>query len=88
MKLFTIVQEGHEYDVSTRQRDNIIDITTLNHDGSTVLVAEVVFDDSVSQVFASYFSDGQEVPVDVPNELYWNQNRRELAEWLISGLYQ
>ena len=87
MSSFTIVQEGHEYNVSVRHNGDVLDITTTGYDGSEILVADAEFDSGAEQVFVTYYGSDEKFDVDVPSELYWKHDLRLLAKWIINGLY-
>jgi hypothetical protein len=84
MSVFAIIVNGHRYDVYASHNNDVLRVYA-----GTTLVADAERDTAVEQVFATYFAnDGEDQhDVEVPRELYWKNDPRALAEWIVAGLY-
>jgi hypothetical protein len=87
MSVFTIQVDGHEYSVWSTHGGDVIRVFAIDATGTEVIVADAERDTAVEQVFASYFINGGEdmESVEVPQELYWKNDSKALAEWLVAG---
>lgn len=84
MSVFAVIVNGHRYDVYASDNNDVLRV----YAGKT-LVADAERDTAVEQVFATYFAnDGEDQhDVEVPQELYWKNDPRALAEWLVAGFF-
>jgi hypothetical protein len=83
-KIFYVIANGYRYDVYASYPNNEVRVYA-----NDTLVATAKRDTAVEQVFATYFAnDGEDQhDVEVPQELYWKNDPRALAEWLVAGFF-
>ena len=82
----SIIVDSHVYTVGVYHNGDVVKV----YNASGILVADAERDDGrddgVEQIFAAVYDtdSGESEFVEMPTELYWNNDPRATAEWLIS----
>jgi hypothetical protein len=81
---FSVFANGIEYQVLVAHNGDVMWIDAVNSEGDTVRVADAERDTAVEQLFVTYFGEDESQDVDGPSELYWKNDPRATAEWIVN----
>jgi formylmethanofuran dehydrogenase subunit D len=79
---FSIIIDSHDYEVTVYHNGDVVEV----RNASGILVADAERDDGAEQIFGAVYDteSGESEFVEMPTDLYWNNDPRVTAEWLIS----
>jgi hypothetical protein len=81
---FDVYTDGCRYQVHVKCNGDVLWIYAVNSEGETVRVADAERDTAVEQLFVTYFGSDESQDVDGPSELYWKNDPRATAEWIVN----